>query len=239
MTTQPRILAIITARGGSKRLVGKNTRPLAGKPLLDWTVDAARQCKASLHNVVLSTDDEAIAAAGRACGAEVPFMRPLELATDTAGSLEVVQHAVRFIEQRDGVAMDWILLLQPTSPLRTRADIDAAIALAQQGGCDSVISVTDMPAHPVFAKRIDVEGLVQPFGDKVPEGIRRQDATPPAYIYNGAIYLTRRDILMEQNSFYGARTRAYIMPPERSVDIDTQFDFQLAELLLADSITNR
>jgi len=237
--TPLRILAIITARGGSKRLMGKNIRPLAGKPLLTWTIDAAHACNVLLHSVVLSTDDEAIAAHGRACGVQVPFMRPVELASDTAGSLEVVQHATRFIEQRNGVAMDWILLLQPTSPLRTAQDIDAAIALVHQNDCDSVVSVTPMPVHPVFAKRVDAAGLVQPFGDAVAETMRRQDATPPAYIHNGAIYLTRRDTLMQANSFYGARSRAYLMPPERSVDIDTALDFNLAELLLADLNSKR
>jgi len=234
MKSAPRILAVITARGGSKRLPGKNIRPLAGKPLLAWTVDAAKACGTPLHGIVLSTDAEDIAAVGRACGAEVPFMRPAELASDTAGSLEVVQHAVSFMEQRDGVNMDWVLLLQPTSPLRTGGDIAAAIALAASTDCDSVVSVTEMPVHPVFAKKIDADGWVQPFGDVVPEAIRRQDATPASYYYNGAIYLTHRDTLMEKKSFYGARILPYIMPPERSVDVDTALDFRLAEVMVGE-----
>lgn len=232
MAHTPHILAVITARGGSKRLPGKNIRALGGKPLLAWTVLAARECTAPLHAVVLSTDDEKTAEVGRQFGADVPFMRPAELATDTAGSLEVVQHAVRFIEARDKVTMDWVLLLQPTSPLRTAADIDAAVKLADASKCDSVISVTEMPVHPVFAKRIDAGGCLQPFGAVVPENLRRQDAKPEAYAYNGAIYLTRRSTLMEENSFYGARIFPYIIPTERAIDIDTMHDFTLAEVLM-------
>lgn len=235
MTSTPRIVAIITARGGSKRLPGKNTRPLAGKPMLAWTADAAKACAPLLHTIVLSTDDEDIAALGRRLGVDVPFMRPAALASDEAGSLEVVQHAVHFIEQRDGVTMDWVLLLQPTSPLRLASDIEATIALARSKDCDSVVSITDMPAHPIYAKQIDAQGFLQPFAAGAPDGVRRQDASPRAYIYNGAIYLTRRDILMEKNSFYGSRILPYPMPPERSVDIDTEFDFRLADMLLKET----
>ncbi len=235
MTSTPRVLAIITARGGSKRLPGKNIRLLGNKSLLAWTVEAARNCTPSLYSVVLSTDDEAIATVGRACGAEVPFLRSGELATDTAGSLPVVQHATHFIEQRDGVMMDWVLLLQPTSPLRTTQDIEAAIAISQREACESVVSVCEMPIHPIFAKKISETGALEPFSNETPEHLRRQDATPTAYAYNGAIYLTRRNTLMAQNSFYGKRCLPYVMPQERSVDIDTEFDFRLAELLLPDS----
>lgn len=234
--TKPRILAVITARGGSKRVPGKNIRPIAGKPLLAWTIEAARACGGRLQAVVLSTDDAEIASVGRQYGAEVPFIRPAELAGDTAGSLAVVQHAVRFVEARDNVRMDWVLLLQPTSPLRTSGDIEAAIDLAAAEACDSVVAVTEMPVHPVFAKKIDADGLLKPFLLEEPEGLRRQDVGPPAYIRNGAVYLTRWDVLMEQNSIYGARIRPCVMPAERSVDIDTELDFRLAELLLDDRL---
>jgi CMP-N-acetylneuraminic acid synthetase len=237
--TDDRILAVITARGGSKRVPGKNIRPFAGKPLLAWTIEAALGCRDQLHGLVLSTDDEAIAQVGREFGAEVPFMRPAELSGDTAGSLAVVQHATRFIEARDGVCMDWVLLLQPTSPLRAACDISAALDLARSHDCDSVVAVTEMPTHPVFAKTIDADGLLRPFLLEEPEGLRRQDAGPPAYMRNGAIYLTRRNVLMERNSIYGARIRPCMMPAERSVDIDTDLDFRLAELLLSDRLSSK
>lgn len=233
--TTPRILAVITARGGSKRVPGKNIRPIAGKPLLAWTVEAALACRDRLHAVVLSTDDEEIAALGRHYGADVPFMRPAHLAGDAAGSLGVVQHATQFIESRDGVQMDWILLLQPTSPLRVAADIRSALDLADAHHCDSVIAVTESPIHPVFIKKIGSDGLLAPFLLDEPEGIRRQDVTPPAFIRNGALYLTQRPVLMERHSLYGQRIQPYVMPVERSVDIDNPLDFRLAEMLLIES----
>ncbi|MDQ0458363.1 acylneuraminate cytidylyltransferase family protein [Rhizobium paknamense] len=229
-----RTLAVITARGGSKRIPGKNVRAIAGKPLITWTVETARACQERLHSIVLSTDDEEIAQVGRHGGAEVPFLRPAHLAGDTASSLGVVQHATRFIEARDNVRFDWVLLLQPTSPLRTAADIFASLEMADAAGCDSVVAVTEMPVHPIFAKKINAKGLLKPFNGTEPEGLRRQDANPKAYIRNGAIYLTQRDVLLEQNSIYGSRILPYIMPPERSIDIDVDLDFRLAELLLQD-----
>jgi CMP-N,N'-diacetyllegionaminic acid synthase len=232
MTPKPRILAVITARGGSKRIPGKNIRPISGKPLLAWTIEAALGCKHPLHAVVLSTDNADIAAVGRRYGADVPFLRPDNLATDASRSLPAVQHAVEFIEARDGVRMDWVMILQPTSPLRLPKNIDEAIALTENADCDSIVAVTEMATHPVYAKKIDAEGLLSPFVLEEPEGLRRQDVGPPAYVRNGALYLTRRDILMDQNSLYGKRCRAYVMPPERSIDIDTEFDFRFAEFLL-------
>jgi CMP-N,N'-diacetyllegionaminic acid synthase len=232
--TVPRILAVITARGGSKRVPGKNIRPIAGKPLLAWTIDAALACRDSLYAVILSTDDEEIASLGQQCGADVPFIRPANLASDAAGSLGVVQHATRFIESRDGVQMDWILLLQPTSPLRVAADIRGALDLADESHCDSVIAVTESPIHPVYIKKINADGLLGPFVFDEPEGLRRQDVTPPAFIRNGALYLTQRNVLMERNSIYGKRIRPYVMPAERSVDIDSPLDFRFAELLLSE-----
>lgn len=232
MVSSPRILAVITARGGSKRVPGKNIRPIAGKPLLAWTAESVLACKDLLHDVILSTDDEAIAAVGRTHGISVPFLRPMSLATDASGSLVVMQHATRFVEERDATKMDWLLLLQPTSPLRTAEDIRHAIGLIATNNCDSIVAVSEMPTHPVYAKKIDNDGLLRPFLLDEPEGLRRQDVKPLAYMRNGALYMTRRDILMERNTLYGERICPYIMPRERSIDIDTEIDFMLAELLL-------
>jgi CMP-N-acetylneuraminic acid synthetase len=229
---RPRVLAVVTARGGSKRVPRKNVRDFAGKPLIAWTVEAALALGDRLHGVVASTDDPEIAGAARAAGAEVPFLRPAELSVDTAKSLPVVRHAVRFVEERDGVKMDWVLLLQPTSPLRTAADLSACLDLAEAGGCTSVVAVCELADHPVFAKKIDGRGMLVPFVLPEPEGIRRQDVSPRAYKRNGAAYLTRRDVLMEgEGSIYGDAVRPYVMPEERSVDIDSEVDFLLAEIL--------
>jgi len=228
-----RVLAIITARGGSKRIPGKNIRPFSGKPLLHWTIQAAQECRELFHDLILSTDDAEIAQSAEKAGLRVPYMRPAELATDTAGSLGVVQHATQWIENRDKVQMDWILILQPTSPLRTAEDIRTAIGMANQSKseCDSLVSVSELTIHPVFAKRIDAEGYLRSWSTEEKEGTRKQDAGPPAYACNGAIYLTRRDVLMNSNSLYGKRILPMIMPNERSVDIDTEFDFRFAEFL--------
>jgi len=231
-----KILAIITARGGSKGVPRKNIRQVCGKPLIAYSIEAALQVRDLLYKIIVSTDDAEIAAISRHYGGEVPFLRPAELAEDKTPSLPVLQHAVRFVEELDKVRLDWIMLLQPTSPLRSKDDIMTTLELAQLGGCDSVISVVQTPTHPLFIKRIE-KGQLLPFSDVLveKEGTRRQDAQPAAYIRNGAIYLTRRDVLMERNSIWGGFIRPYVMPPERSVNVDSELDLKLAELLLQSS----
>ena len=139
----------------------------------------------------------------------------------------------------DGQPLDWILLLQPTAPLRTAGDIQAAIDLAERGGCDSVISVVQVFAvHPILMKRIEADRLL-PFCIEEKEGTRRQDYQPPAYMRNGAIYLTRREVLMERNSIWGEVIRPYVMPEERSVSIDSELDLKLAELMMQERRTTK
>jgi len=231
-STDSRILAVIPARGGSKRIPKKNIRTFAGLPLIAWTIKAAQECGDLLYEILVSTEDDEIAATAARFGAIVPFMRPRRLSTDKAKSLPVVQHATRFVEQRDGVKFDWILLLQPTSPLRTAADIRSAIKIALKGGCDSVISVAEAALHPIFAKKINRKGLIEPFVIEEPEGLRRQDVSPPAYMRNGAIYLSKRETVMVNNTIYGNRIKPYLMPTMRSIDIDTPEDWTLAEILM-------
>ncbi len=227
-----RVLAVVTARGGSRQIPGKNLRPLAGKPLVLHTIEAALNAGSAFYRVIVSTDDPEIADISRAAGAEVPFARPAELAADTAPSLPVVQHAARFAERDDGRRLDWVMLLQPTSPMRTADDIVQAVALADKNECDSVVSVVEaMACHPLKIKRIE-DGLLRSFLPGVPEAIRRQDLEPAVFRRNGAIYLTRRDVLLDGNSLYGERIRPYVMPPERSIDIDSEFDLRLAACLL-------
>jgi CMP-N-acetylneuraminic acid synthetase len=147
-------------------------------------------------------------------------------------TLPVLQHAVGFVEEQDQITVDWILLLQPTTPFRSIDDINATLALAEQGNCDSIISVVQVFAeHPVFIKRIENNRLV-PFNLEEKEGTRRQDCAPRAYIRNGAVYLTRRHILMNANSIWGEVIRPYVMPPERSVNIDSELDLMLANALM-------
>ena len=230
---EEKILAILTARGGSKGVPRKNIRPVCGKPLIAYSIETALQVRDQLYRIIVSTDDAEIAEISRQYGAEVPFLRPAELAADKTPTLPVLQHAVRFVEEEDGIRIGWVLLLQPTSPLRTKEDILAALELARCGGCDSVISVVQTPTHPLFMKRIENNRLLS-FSDVLveKEGTRRQDAQPPAYVRNGAIYITRRDVLMERNSIWGETIRPYVMPPERSVNIDSELDLKLAEVML-------
>ena len=222
-------LAIIPARGGSKGVKGKNIKPLAGKPLIAYTIEAALASR--LSRVILSTDSEAIARVGREFGVEVPFIRPAELATDRAKAIPVIQHALHFLEQQETEHFDAVMMLQPTTPFRTQKDIDTALQLLEDSGADSVISVIDVEGHhPARMKYLNEEGyLVDPDFCEAYENQPRQEL-PPMYLRNGAIYLTRRDTLL-QGSFKGKNCKALIMPQERSVNIDTEFDFAMAEWL--------
>ncbi len=232
--TEPKILAVIPARGGSKGVPRKNVRLVGGKPLIAYTIETALTLRGRLHRLIVSTDDAEVAEVARHFGAEAPFMRPAELSGDKVPMLPVLQHAVRTIEAEDKIHLDWVLLLQPTAPFRAAEDIEAALALAARGGCDSVISVVQVFAvHPILMKRIEDDRLL-PFCIEEKEGTRRQDYQPPAYMRNGAIYLTRRDVLVEQNSIWGGIIRPYVMPEERSVSIDNELDMKLAEMMLAE-----
>jgi CMP-N,N'-diacetyllegionaminic acid synthase len=228
------VLALITARGGSVTLPRKNILPFCGKPLIAHSIEAARQARAAIDTIdriVVSTDDKEIADIGARYGAEVPFMRPAELSRSDTPSLPVAQHAVEFLERERGKYYDWVLLLQPTSPLRTAGDILDALALAQQPDTTAVIGVTSANnSHPMKLRLIE-DGVLKYYLEDSKGQTRRQDFSYDVYRTNGAIYLTRRDALMEQESFYGARPLALVMPPERSIDIDTQLDFEMAAFL--------
>jgi CMP-N-acetylneuraminic acid synthetase len=204
---------------------------LLGKPLLAYTVEAALGSK-RLSRCVLSTDDETIADLGKQLGVEVPFLRPSELARDDTPTLPVLQHAVRTLEAM-GSSYDAVLTLQPTNPLRKIEDIDGAIELLDRTGADSVISFVDVgERHPSRMKWIDSEGRVTdpPFAEAF-EGQPRQELKK-LYLRDGSIYLTRRSVLMEQNSIKGRHCRAWIIPAERAQNIDTPFDLMIAEQIL-------
>lgn len=226
----PCILTVITARGGSKTVPGKNIAPLGGKPLIGWTIEAALGTP-RFGRIIVSTDDEEIAEVARGWRVEVPFIRPKELAGDASPHIPVVQHAVDWVETHGGDPPDYILLLQPTTPFRTSEDIEGAVRLILDARCDSVLGVCEAATHPYLAKRITLNGRIENFLEP-PEGYLARQTLPPAYALNGAIYLVRRDVLMEKGTFQTDNTRAYIMPPERSLDIDTPWDLTLANLIL-------
>jgi CMP-N,N'-diacetyllegionaminic acid synthase len=232
-----KVLGIITARGGSKGVPGKNLKLLAGKPLLAYTIDAARASR-MLDRVILSTEDEAIAEAARALGCEVPFIRPAELSRDDTPHLPVIQHASAWMQNQGGYNPEAVMILQPTSPLRTADDITASIALLESSGADSVLSVSQVPAHshPSRTLRLDDEGFAELFatGAPVRTRINRRQDLPEAWVMNGAIYACRTAVLSGPNpSLYGDRVVAYRMPVERSISIDDMEDWAAAERVLA------
>ncbi|MFC2001661.1 cytidylyltransferase domain-containing protein [Chloroflexota bacterium] len=224
------ILGLIPARGGSKTVPQKNIRQLLGKPLIAYTIIEALKSKL-LNKVMVSSDDAEIIEISRKYGAEVPFVRPAELATDESLAIYTVKHAVEFMEQKDSVKYDYVALLQPTAPMRKAKDIDRAINKMLELKADSIASVVDVGAyHPARMKKIVDERLVNILDESLTY-VRKQDL-PKVYIFNGAIYVARRDIIFERDSFQGDRYVAYIMPAERSANIDTELDFIMAEILM-------
>jgi CMP-N,N'-diacetyllegionaminic acid synthase len=224
------VVGIVPARGGSKGLPGKHLLPLAGRPLIAWTLAAAAESR-TLTRVVVSTDDDAVAEAARELGATVPFVRPASLAADDTPMLDVLLHAVGEIERAGGV-VDVVVLLQPTSPLRTGADIDAAVGALLESNADSIVSVVPVPHqfNPVSVMTLE-EGRLRPFTPGPPL-TRRQDK-PLVYARNGpAVLAVRRAVLMEQRSLYGSDVRGLVMTPEVSIDVDTAWDLAIAELAL-------
>lgn len=216
--------ALIPARGGSKGIPRKNIKMIGGKPLIVWTIEAALR-STLLDAVVVSTDDPEIAEVARDAGAQVPFMRPAELAQDQTPGLDPVLHALEQLPQYDSV-----LLLQPTSPLRGTDDIDACLRLASERQAPSVVSVTEAETHPYWTFQIN-EGQALERMIAVPPVARRQDL-PEVVAINGALYFADSKWLRSSGSLVTAETLAYVMTRERSVDLDTPLDWKFAELLL-------
>lgn len=227
-----RTLGLVPARGGSKGIPRKNLRALAGRPLLEYTARAALAA-ASLATVVLSTDDEAIAEAGRAAGLAVPFLRPAELAEDDTTTLPVVQHALRWLA-RHGEVYDAVCLLQPTSPFRRPETIDGCVALLERSGADSVVSVVPVPAehnpHWVYFRSSD--GLLRLATGEASPIPRRQDL-PAAWCRDGSVYVSRAEIVLSRGSLYGDRVAGWVSEEEDFVNLDEMDDWNRAEAIAA------
>jgi CMP-N,N'-diacetyllegionaminic acid synthase len=225
------ILGIIPARGGSKSIPRKSIRPLAGKPLIAWTIKTALSCP-TLDRAIVSTDAQEIAEIAQQYGAELPFIRPTELAQDDTPDLPVYQHALSWLAEHEDYYSDIVVWLRPTAPLRIVQDVEAAIQLLIETGADCVRSVSLAEHHPYWMKRLDGDCLV-PFVDGIDESTYyRRQLLPPAYRLNGAVDVTWCRTVMEKGLLYGGDVRGYVMPTERSIDLDTELDFALAELLL-------
>lgn len=225
-----RVLGLVTARGGSKGLPGKNVRDLCGKPLIAWTIDAAKGAQL-LDAIVVSTDDPAIAATAKLYGAEVPFMRPDALAGDNASSIDVVLHALDTLAI-SGREFDLIVLLEPTSPLRESSDIEHGVSLLLSSGAGSLVSVCQAECtHPAFMYRKCTDHRLVPFLEQQPTGLRRQDLEP-LFFLEGTLYVSKVDVLRANRSFYHQDTIAYPVPKWKSLEIDDIDDFLMVEALV-------
>jgi len=224
------VLGIITARGGSKGIPNKNISLLHGKPLITYTIDAARDSKL-LTRCIVSTDSAEIAEIAKNAGMDVPFIRPAELSTDTALALDVLSHAIRFVGEHDKQQFDYVMMLQPTSPLRSHDDIDACIRLAEETDADSVFSLVELPDFaPQKIKTIE-NGEIHSFLQEEKGQSDPRHRGRKAYKRNCAVYLTKTNLILGGDQF-GKKSMAYVMPRDRSIDINEPVDLELAEFWL-------
>lgn len=225
-------LGIITARGGSKGIPNKNIKHLAGKILLEYTFEAVNNSKL-LSRCIISTDSEEIIEISKLKGMEVPFIRPLHLATSKAKSVSVLIHAVEFLKKEENYIPDYIVTLQPTSPLRTGRDIDESIEIiSADENADSLVSVVEIPHNFNPNSIMTFDGKYLHHYIKEKRIMRRQDL-PHFYARNGAaIYITRYNVLVRENKITGDKCLPYFMPYERSIDIDDEFDWKIAAYLI-------
>lgn len=229
MIEKKSVLAVIPARGGSKGLPRKNIKTMAGKPLISWTIEAA-QASAYIDRLVLSSEDEEIIEVAHSFGCEVPFVRPAELAEDESSGIDPILHA---LEQLPGY--DVVVVLQPTSPLRTTTDIDECLRFFQAAHAQVCVSMTEADKKPHWMFFLSTDHHLQPVIKQDEIGARRQDL-PEVYLPNGALFIASSEYLLRSKSFYTDQTIGYLMPKERSYEIDDLIDFKICEYLLNNSI---
>jgi N,N'-diacetyl-8-epilegionaminate cytidylyltransferase len=229
-------LGALFARGGSKRVPHKNLRPLAGKPLIAHSIDAARQ-SSLIDRVVLSTDDEEIAAAGRRFGAEVPFMRPAELAGDSSSEWMAWQHMIRTLhEEAKDAEIEAFVCIPLTSPLRSVEDIDACIRVYREGGADVVITVKAAETNPYYNMVVlDDSGFARQVIE-TKKGAYRRDMYPEVFDMTTVAYVANPDFVLNSVSPFEGRVKAVVIPTERALDIDTELDFKFAEFILQQGV---
>jgi CMP-N,N'-diacetyllegionaminic acid synthase len=226
MMKSKRVLAVIPARGGSKGLPGKNIMNLHGKPLLAWTIEEAQKSK-YIDRIILSSDDEEIIRVAREWGCEVPFVRPMELAQDHTPGIDPILHAIQFC-----AGYDYVVLLQPTSPLRTVEDIDGCISFCLDNQASACVSVTAVDKSPYWMYTLNSSYQLSPLIQTDNLIARRQDL-PEIWALNGAVYVSNTTWLVQSKTFLTEDTLGFVMPMERSMDIDSKMDFDLAEFLLS------
>jgi CMP-N,N'-diacetyllegionaminic acid synthase len=232
MKNNKTIIAIIPARAGSKGLPNKNIRMFCGKPLIGWTIEAGLSSQ-YIDELIVSTDSQEIAEVARELGAVVPFIRPSELATDIATSMSVIDHALNFYKKTFDRTFDYIVLLEPTSPLRTTSDIDDAIAqLLSSPKALAVVGICKTETqHPAFLVEKDSEGFLAGYENNNMQILRRQEISD-VYFFEGSIYASETSALLEKKTFYHETTIGYVMPKSRAIEIDDIYDFVMAEALM-------
>ena len=226
-----KILGIIPARGGSKGIKDKNLIPLAGKPLIAWTIKCARDA-GIFHRIIVSTDSKKISDVAQSYGAEVPFLRPAELATHKAGAIEVLIHSLKWLEEHGNETYDVVYYLQPTSPLRQPVDVKNSLETMIRKKAEAVVSVCEAEHHPLWAGPLPPDGNMAAFFSSDLHKKNRQEL-PPYYRLNGAIYCSKVESFLARKDWYGDKTYACIMTQERSADIDNLFDIALTEFLIS------
>jgi CMP-N-acetylneuraminic acid synthetase len=230
MIQSENILAVIPARGGSKGVTKKNIRKLGGKPLIAYTIQAALGSR-YIKRFIVSTDDKEIAEISNKWGADVPYLRPPDLATDTTKAITVVKHALLEMEKIDNKEYSVIVYLEPPAPFKTSEDIDASIKLFFKHNPASVVSVNEANQfHPILMKKI-VDNRLKPIWKNEPEGVPRQMYKPTNYMRNGAVYILKKENILN-NIFYGDPILPYIMPDDRSICIDSMLDWYTAEAMI-------
>ena len=228
---QKSILGIIPARGGSKGVLRKNIRLINGRPLISYAIASAQQSM-RLTDFVVSTEDTEIAEVAQSYGCDV-VLRPEHLAQDKTPMIPVIQHVIEERQRQQQTVYDAIVLLQPTTPLREGQDIDTAIDLLERTDADSIVSVYQVTdQHPARMYRL-IDGYLTPY-DKEPAGRLRQ-ALPAVYHRNGVIYACYTDLVVKQGTLIGAKTEPYLMPKERSLNIDDEFDLLIADLVISNN----
>ena len=225
------ILGIINARGGSKGIPRKNIKELQGKPLIGYSIEAGLNSKC-IDDLIVSTDDKEIATVAKEMGASVPFMRPASLAGDNVRQIEAIIHCINYLKNEQRKTYDYVALLQPTSPLRIAEDIDNAYELLIEKEADSVISFTSVENHHPYHMYYIEDDKPKSVVEHGRSNLQRQ-TLPEVFIVNGAVRIAKTDTLVKSESFFSDNSVSYIMPNERSINIDEPSDWQLAEFILS------
>lgn len=239
MIKNKRVLAVIPARAGSKGLPGKNIKDLLGKPLIAWTIEAALGSK-YIDEIIVSTDGAEIAKISESFGANIPFLRPKEISEDTTTSIAVLEHALNFYKNSIGEEFDYVIMLEPTSPLRDAKDIDDAfdVLFNSPAEASAIVGICKTESqNPAFLVHLVKDNLIEGYANKDMKVLRRQDIEP-VYFFEGSLYISKVRTLLDKKTFYHSATIGYEFPKWKSLEIDDGDDFIMVEALLRSRLNN-